>query len=137
MAKVDKSWDITENGTDLDKAKELIANREIPATEIAKISKVPRGSISNYRNGITSIDKASWKVVKRLAGTRDLLKYRDQVATRSFSLFVEDFNSWFKNASESNVENDDPMTEVIKSLHSYVSTDPILMAHLYQHYALR
>lgn len=61
----ERKYDIT-SMTDMDMAK-LVIDGKLTITEITNATGISKQSIINYRNGKTSLDKAQWEVIHKLA----------------------------------------------------------------------
>lgn len=54
-------------GSEMDKAKMILADKSVSGVLISNLSGVSRQGISNYRTGRTDIDQANWTVINGLA----------------------------------------------------------------------
>lgn len=78
-------------GTDMDKAKAILADKSFSTTYLANITNISRYGVLNYRSGKTDIEKAAWAIVTKLAHAYEVSWITSQIGNQqtAFVLFVK------------------------------------------------
>lgn len=119
------------NGSDLDKARRLLDNREVSGDYISKITGINNTSISNYRTGKTDVSRAKWEIVNRLAQMQDMLDLSPYIGENGENVikFSNVLNEFFSENKEA-YKDDRRFLGMIKVLEDIVATDPQLLVEL-------
>lgn len=119
------------NGSDLDKARRLLDNREVSGDYISKVTGINNTSISNYRTGKTDVSRAKWEIVNRLAQMQDMLDLSPYIGENGENVikFSSVLNEFFSENREA-YKDDKRFLGMIKVLEDIVATDPQLLVEL-------
>lgn len=118
-------------GDDLDKARKLLADKSISDAQIVRGTGINKVSINNYRHGKTSIEKAKWTVVNKLAQMYDALELAPFIGENGENVikFSKVLSEFFEENKEA--YKDDPrFLEMVENLETIVSSDPYIMVSL-------
>lgn len=118
-------------GDDLDKARKLLADKSISDAQIVRGTGINKVSINNYRHGKTSIEKAKWTVVNKLAQMYDALELAPFIGENGENVikFSKVLSEFFEENKEA--YKDDPrFLEMVENLETIVSSDPYVMIEL-------
>lgn len=125
-----------ELGTDMDKAKAVLADTTVTITFISNTTGINRVSLSNYRSGATDIEKANWETVTKLARTYEANWINSQIGDQQseFAQFIKAFSGAMTTAAD-RAEDDDPaMSDTIDLLSDMAVSDIIQLIELYKNY---
>ncbi|ANK66936.1 hypothetical protein AYR55_03985 [Loigolactobacillus backii] len=119
-------------GSDMDKAKALLADTEISGALIAKNTGINQMNISNYRTGKTDVKKAKWEIIAKLAHTYEANWIQEQIGgeTTEFVNFIRKFSE----AVSKSAKTDDKMADTIELLSNMAISDVIQLIELYKNY---
>jgi len=117
-------------GSDMDKAKALLADTEISGALISKTTGINQMNISNYRTGKTDVKKAKWEIVVKLARTYEVNWIQEQIGgeTAEFVNFIRKFSEAVSNMAKT----DDEMADTIELLGNMAISDIIQLIVLYK-----
>lgn len=124
-------------GTDLDKAKAVLADKSLSGTRLSEISKIAQQTISNYRNGRISIKSASWKNVSKLARVYEALAIQKDLEGRqaSFNHFLQILNKALSKSADKLENSSYPeLADTVDLLTYMVNSDIVTMVALYNDY---
>ena len=120
-------------GNDLDKARKLLADKNISDAQIVKGTGINKVSINNYRNGKTSIEKAKWTAVNSLAQMYDALELAPYIGENGENVikFSRILNE-FIDENEEAYKDDPAFLKMIQNLENIICSDPYVMVELMQ-----
>ncbi|ANK63346.1 hypothetical protein AYR56_05470 [Loigolactobacillus backii] len=123
-------------GSDMDKAKALLADTEISGTFIANTTGINRMNISNYRTGKTDVEKAKWEIVAKLARTYEANWIQEQIGDEmtEFVNFIKKFSRAVSKSANYVAKTDDKMADTIELLGNMTTSDIIQLIELYKNY---
>lgn len=118
-------------GDDLDKARKLLADKSISDAQIVRGTGINKVSINNYRHGKTSIEKAKWTVVNKLAQMYDALELAPFIGENGENVikFSKVLSEFFEENKEA-YKDDLRFLEMVENLETIVSSDPYVMIEL-------
>ena len=124
-------------GSDMDKAKALLADTEISGTFIANTTGINQMSISNYRTGKTDVEKAKWEIVAKLARAYEANWIQEQIGgeTTEFVNFIKKFSKAISNMANYTSKTDDAMADTVELLGNMAISDVIQLIVLYKSHA--
>lgn len=117
-------------GSDMDKAKALLADTKISGTFIANTTGINQMNISNYRTGKTDVEKAKWEIIAKLARAYEANWIQEQIGgeTTEFANFIRKFSR----AISKSAKTDDKMADTINLLGDMAISDVIQLIVLYK-----
>ncbi|MCR1891448.1 helix-turn-helix transcriptional regulator [Ligilactobacillus murinus] len=118
-------------GNDLDKARKLLADKNISDTQIVRGTGINKVSINNYRHGKTDIERAKWSIVNRLAQMYDALELAPYIGENGENVikFSRILNEFF-DENKGVYANDPAFLKMVENLETIVSSDPYIMVSL-------
>lgn len=125
-----------ELGSDMDKAKAILTDKSVTSAFIANTTGINRVSISNYRNGITDVEKVNWATISKLARAYETDWIQKQIGDQQseFAHFIKAFSGAMTTAAD-RAEDDDPaMSDTIDLLSDMAVSDIIQLIELYKNY---
>jgi len=117
-------------GSDMDKAKALLADTEISGAFITNTTGINQASISNYRTGKTDVKKAKWEIITKLARAYEANWIQEQIGGEmiEFVNFIRKFSEAVSNMAKT----DDEMANTIELLGNMAISDIIQLIVLYK-----
>ncbi len=118
-------------GNDLDKARKLLADKNISDAQIVRGTGINKVSINNYRHGKTDIGRAKWTVVNRLAQMYDALELAPFIGENGENVikFSRILNEFFDENEEA-YKDDPAFLKMIQNLENIICSDPYVMVEL-------
>lgn len=132
-----KNWR-DERGSELDRAKALLLNKNNSLAEINKRTKIPYQSLRNYRVNIDKLKDASWKrvnVLSQLYNIYEISKNMSQDDVKDLQSTIHDL---FKDLHEDYVddvmsdEQDRAMNTIISQMEQIITSDPNAIYKIYR-----
>lgn len=123
-----KNWR-DERGSELDRAKSLIKDKNNSLPEISKITKIPVQSLRNYRGNIYKLDKASWKRINRLAQLYDIEEVSGSISQDDLILVQKEIHNIFAKSSQ-NASIPDQV--IIKQMEQIITSDPLAVLKIFK-----
>lgn len=118
-----------EQGSDLDKAKRILADKNIKLVEVSKNLGLSYQTLRNYRQNVSKLDNAKWKMIYKLARLADIVYVQDHMTAKDTLDFIAYLNGLFLDIAE--VVDDDDLP-VINRLHEIALSDPLLVTELFK-----
>lgn len=118
-------------GNDLDKARKLLADKNISDTQIVRGTGINKVSINNYRHGKTDIERAKWTVVNSLAQMYDALELAPFIGENGENVikFSRILNEFFDENKEA-YKDDQAFLKMVENLENIICSDPYVMIEL-------
>ena len=136
MVEFNYSWR-DEYGSDMDKAKALLADESVTGIFISNVAGISRQSVSNYRTGKTSIETANWITVTMMARAYEADYIQKKIGDKQndFVLFIKKLGKETDKWADS-LENkgDEDMCAVVDRLNEMTSSDILQLIDLYTEY---
>lgn len=118
-----KNWR-DKGGSELDKAKTIIADKNTNLKNLSLLTKIPYQSLVNYRANLSKLDRASWKRINLLAQSFDIAEIQDNMTQNDVkelqSKLHNMFNDWRKQYS-----NDNSSLRIINGIETIITSDPV------------
>lgn len=123
-------------GSDMDKAKTILADKSATITFIANTTGINRVSISNYRNGVTDIEKVNWATISKLSRAYEADWIQKQIGNRQteFAQFIKNFTGKITKYANQVEKEDIAMGDTIDLLNDMTTSDIIQLIELYKNY---
>ncbi|ANK59794.1 hypothetical protein [Loigolactobacillus backii] len=123
-------------GSDMDKAKTILADKSATITFIANTTGINRVSISNYRNGVTDIEKVNWATISKLSRAYEADWIQKQIGNRQteFAQFIKNFTDKITKYANQVEKEDIAMGDTIDLLNDMTTSDIIQLIELYKNY---
>lgn len=123
-------------GTDMDKAKAILADKSVRAAYLANITDISRFSILNYRSGKTDIEKAAWEIVTKLARAYEAVWITKQIGDRQteFVLFIKKFTEQLTMIGDQLEDKDSAMADTIEMLKDMTVSEITQLILLFKNY---
>ncbi|ANK66610.1 hypothetical protein [Loigolactobacillus backii] len=123
-------------GSDMDKAKALLADTEISGTFIANTTGINQMNISNYRTGKTDVKKAKWEIIAKLSRAYEADWIQKQIGNRQteFAQFIKNFTGKITKYANQVEKEDIAMGDTIDLLNDMTTSDIIQSIELYKNY---
>jgi len=132
-----KNWR-DERGSELDRAKALLLNKNNSLTEINKQTKIPYQSLRNYRVNIDKLKDASWKRVNVLSQLYDIYEISKNMSQDDVKDLQSTIHDLFKDLHEDYVddvmsdEQDRAMNTIISQMEQIITSDPNAIYKIYR-----
>lgn len=117
-------------GSELDRAKKIIVNRDVKISDASKLLGIPDQSLRNYRQDPAKLDKSSWERVNKLSQLADIIYVQDNMTQEDTIRFVSHLNQLFQEFTDCADDNDLP---IISKLREIVISDPVLVTELFKY----
>lgn len=125
-----KNWR-DKGGSELDKAKTIIADKNTNLKNLSLLTKIPYQSLVNYRANLSKLDRASWKRISILAQSFDIAEIQDNMTQNDVkelqSKLHSMFNNWRKQYS-----NDNSSLRIINSIETIITSDPVACFEIFR-----
>lgn len=125
-----KNWR-DKGGSELDKAKAIIADKNTNLKNLSLLTKIPYQSLVNYRANLSKLDRASWKRISILAQSFDIAEIQDNMTQNDVkelqSKLHSMFNNWRKQYS-----NDNSSLRIINSIETIITSDPVACFEIFR-----
>lgn len=125
-----KNWR-DKGGSELDKAKAIIADKNTNLKNLSLLTKIPYQSLVNYRANLSKLDRASWKRINLLAQSFDIAEIQDNMTQNDVeelqSKLHNMFNDWRKQYS-----NDNSSLRIINSIETIITSDPVACFEIFR-----
>lgn len=123
-------------GTDMDKAKAILADKSISTTYLANITDISRYGLLNYRSGKTDIEKAAWEIVTKLARAYEAIWITKQIGDRQteFVLFIKKFTEQLTMIGDQLEDKDSAMADTIEMLKDMTVSEITQLILLFKNY---
>lgn len=125
-----KNWR-DKGGSELDKAKAIIADKNTNLKNLSLLTKIPYQSLANYRANLSKLDRASWKRINLLAQSFDIAEIQDNMTQNDVeelqSKLHNMFNDWRKQYS-----NDNSSLRIINSIETIITSDPVACFEIFR-----
>ena len=126
-----KNWR-DECGSELDRAKALLLNKNNSLAEINKQTKIPYQSLRNYRVNIDKLKDASWKRVNVLSQLYDIYEISKNMSQDDVKDLQSTIHDLFKDLHEDYVdEQDRAMNTIISQMEQIITSDPNAIYRIY------
>lgn len=131
-----KNWR-DERGSELDRAKALLLNKNNSLAEINKQTKIPYQSLRNYRVNIDKLKDASWKRVNVLSQLYDIYEISKNMSQDDVKDLQSTIHDLFKDLHEDYVddvmsdEQDRAMNTIISQMEQIITSDPNAIYKIY------
>lgn len=131
-----KNWR-DERGSELDRAKALLLNKNNSLAEINKRTKIPYQSLRNYRVNIDKLKDASWKRVNVLSQLYDIYEISKNMSQDDVKDLQSTIHDLFKDLHEDYVddvmsdEQDRAMNTIISQMEQIITSDPNAIYKIY------
>lgn len=132
-----KNWR-DERGSELDRAKALLLNKNNSLAEINKQTKIPYQSLRNYRVNIDKLKDASWKRVNVLSQLYDIYEISKNMSQDDVKDLQSTIHDLFKDLHEDYVddvmsdEQDRAMNTIISQMEQIITSDPNAIYKIYR-----
>ncbi len=132
-----KNWR-DERGSELDRAKALLLNKNNSLAEINKRTKIPYQSLRNYRVNIDKLKDASWKRVNVLSQLYDIYEISKNMSQDDVKDLQSTIHDLFKDLHEDYVddvmsdEQDRAMNTIISQMEQIITSDPNTIYKIYR-----
>lgn len=132
-----KNWR-DERGSELDRAKALLLNKNNSLAEINKRTKIPYQSLRNYRVNIDKLKDASWKRVNVLSQLYDIYEISKNMSQDDVKDLQSTIHDLFKDLHEDYVddvmsdEQDRAMNTIISQMEQIITSDPNAIYKIYR-----
>lgn len=117
-----KNWR-DENGSDLDKAKALILNKDTNLSEVSRILDMPVQTLRNYRAKPETLNKASWTRINQLAQVNDVLIISENISADDVLAINNQIHQMMDYLKE-DYEGQELSLEMIKQMEIVLTSDP-------------
>lgn len=118
-------------GSQLARAKAVIADKNTNLTKLSKKTNIPYQSLVNYRSNISKLDKASWKRINVLSQVYDILEISKNMTQDDIWKMqgeIHDmFNKWRKK-----YKNDVTRLEMAKVMEKIITSDPVAVYEIFK-----
>ena len=125
-----KNWR-DKGGSELDKAKTIIADKNTNLKNLSLLTKIPYQSLVNYRANLSKLDRASWKRINLLAQSFDIAEIQDDMTQNDVkelqSKLHNMFNDWRKQYS-----NDNSSLRIINGIETIITSDPVACFEIFR-----
>lgn len=125
-----KNWR-DKGGSELDKAKTIIADKNTNLKNLSLLTKIPYQSLVNYRANLSKLDRASWKRINLLAQSFDIAEIQDNMTQNDVkelqSKLHNMFNDWRKQYS-----NDNSSLRIINGIETIITSDPVACFEIFR-----
>lgn len=128
-----KNWR-DEGGSDLKRAKAVIADKNNSLTEVSRITRIPIQTLRNYRHDISKLDRASWRRVNLLAQMYDIYEIQRGMTAQDVKNIQEDLHGMFDDLREmystavgpyeTPDEDEIVMRKMIDQMEQIITSDP-------------
>lgn len=132
-----KNWH-DERGSELDRAKALIADKNNSLKQISEITKIPYQSLCNYRANISSLDKASWLRINLLSQVYDMFEVANNMSQDDVAELQEMIHGLFSNMRDDYVDSTMPdkddmrMRILIDQMEQIITSDPVAIYRIFK-----
>ena len=117
-------------GSELEKAKKVIADKKVKLVDISKNLGIPYETLKNYRQDISKLDKASWSTVNKLSQLGDIVYVQDNMTAENTVRFISHLTGLFQKLANS---VDDSELPIINKLRDIVISDPLIVTELFKY----
>lgn len=115
-------------GSDLDKAKAYLADRNHSVSETAKLTGISESALFKYKAHPESLANAAWDRVTKLARLQEADIVAHTMDGDEEKLFSKELNDWF-----TNLANDDPdKRPMIRRMQKIIMNDQLAVMELYK-----
>lgn len=111
-------------GSELDKAKTIIADKNTNLKNLSLLTKIPYQSLVNYRANLSKLDRASWKRINLLAQSFDIAEIQDNMTQNDVKELQNKLHSMFKDWRKQ-YSNDNSSLRIINSVETIITSDPV------------
>ena len=132
-----KSWQ-DERGSELDRAKALIADKNNSLKQISEITKIPYQSLRNYRANISSLDKASWLRINLLSQVYDMFEVAHNMSQDDVAELQETIHGLFNDMRDDYVDSTMPdkddirIRTLIDQMEQIITSDPVAIYKIFK-----
>lgn len=120
-----------ERGTDLEKAKAVIIDRNTNLTKASELLDIPLPTLKGYRKNPDKLKTAAWDKVAKLAHLNDANYIMDNMSADDMKGFMNYLDDMFKEMAGKMSEEDTP---VIAKMRHIIMTDPLAVVELFNAY---
>lgn len=132
-----KNWQ-DERGSELNRAKALIADKNNSLKQISKITKIPYQSLCNYRANMSSLDKASWLRINLLSQVYDMFEVANNMSQDDVAKLQEMIHGLFSDMRDDYVDSTMPdkddirMRTLIDQMEQIITSDPVAIYKIFK-----
>lgn len=120
-----------EEGSELEKAKRLLSNKEVSVKEISKLTNLKYQTLVNYRQDLKKLDKASWQTINKLSQFYDAYEISHNVSQEDFLKINAALKDMFDEWREAYADFPDNI-KVADAIERIIATDPNAMYVIYK-----
>lgn len=125
-----KSWR-DKGGSELDKAKTIIADKNTSLKNLSLLTKIPYQSLVNYRAELSKLDRASWKRINLLAQSFDIAEIQDNMTQNDVKELQSKLHSMFNDWRQL-YRNDNSSLRIINSIETIITSDPVACFEIFR-----
>lgn len=118
-------------GSELDKAKTIIADKNTNLKNLSLLTKIPYQSLVNYRANLSKLDRASWKRINLLAQSFDIAEIQDNMTQNDVKELQNKLHSMFKDWRKQ-YSNDNSSLRIINSVETIITSDPVACFEIFR-----
>lgn len=127
-----------ECGSELDRAKALIADRNNSLKQISEITNIPYQSLRNYRANISSLDKASWLRINLLSQVYDMFEVAHNMSQDDVAKLQKMIHGLFSDMRDNYVDSTMPdkddmrMLTLVNQMEQIITSDPVAIYKIFK-----
>lgn len=125
-----KNWR-DKGGSELDKAKAIIADKNTSLKNLSLLTKIPYQSLVNYRAELSKLDRASWKRINLLAQSFDIAEIQDNMTQNDVKELQSKLHSMFNDWRQL-YRNDNSSLRIINSIETIITSDPVACFEIFR-----
>lgn len=125
-----KNWR-EKGGSELDKAKTIIADKNTNLKNLSLLAKIPYQSLVNYRANLSKLDRASWKRINLLAQSFDIAEIQDNMTQNDVKKLQSKLHSMFNNWRKQ-YSNDNSSLRIINGIEAIITSDPVACFEIFR-----
>lgn len=125
-----KNWQ-DKRGSDLDRAKKLIQNKNYKTKEVAELTSIPYQTLVNYRANIDSLNHARYETINKLSQAYDIFEITDDMSQDDVS-YVQDLVSDLLGELLIDHVNDQEAVIAINQIKQIVTSDPVAVYKIFK-----
>lgn len=125
-----KNWR-DKGGSELDKAKTIIADKNTSLKNLSLLTKIPYQSLVNYRAELSKLDRASWERINLLAQSFDIAEIQDNMTQNDVKELQRKLHSMFNDWRQL-YRNDNSSLRIINSIETIITSDPVACFEIFR-----